>query len=171
MNIDVGAHLRAVRKMHGLSQRELAKRAGVTNGTISLIEQNRVSPSVSSLRKVLAGIPMSLGDFFTTDFSDTGNVFYGADELAEIGSGAGALTAAERTEITDIADEYVSLLRHHIQKEDGILFEMADRMLPPAEHLRLSRKGRIAVGADADLVALDAATLAVSEVWSAGMRR
>jgi DNA-binding XRE family transcriptional regulator len=44
MNIDVGAHLKAVRKMHGLSQRELAKRAGVTNGTISLIEQNRVSP-------------------------------------------------------------------------------------------------------------------------------
>ena len=60
MNIDVGVHLKAVRQMHGLSQRELAKRAGVTNGTISLIEQNRVSPSVSSLRKVLAGIPLSL---------------------------------------------------------------------------------------------------------------
>jgi transcriptional regulator with XRE-family HTH domain len=87
MNIDVGAHLRAVRKMHGLSQRELAKRAGVTNGTISLIEQNRVSPSVSSLRKVLSGIPMSLGDFFTTDFSDTGEVFYRAGDLTEIGSG------------------------------------------------------------------------------------
>jgi transcriptional regulator with XRE-family HTH domain len=27
--------------MYGLSQRELAKRAGVTNGLISLIEQNR----------------------------------------------------------------------------------------------------------------------------------
>ncbi|MGH8315339.1 MAG: helix-turn-helix domain-containing protein, partial [Steroidobacterales bacterium] len=43
-------HLRAVRSMYGLSQRELAKRAGVTNGMISLIEQNRVSPSVSSLK-------------------------------------------------------------------------------------------------------------------------
>lgn len=87
MNIDVGAHLRAVRQMHGLSQRELAKRAGVTNGTISLIEQNRVSPSVSSLRKVLSGIPMSLGDFFTTDFTETGTAFYAADDLTEIGSG------------------------------------------------------------------------------------
>ncbi len=57
--IDVGAHLRAVRTIYGLSQRELAKRAGVTNGLISLIEQNRVSPSVSSLKKVLDGIPMS----------------------------------------------------------------------------------------------------------------
>jgi len=71
--------------MHGLSQRELAKRAGVTNGTISLIEQNRVSPSISSLRKVLAGIPMSLGDFFTTDFSNTTKVFYGKDELTNLG--------------------------------------------------------------------------------------
>ena len=32
MTIDVGAHLKAVRTMYGLSQRELAKRAGVTTG-------------------------------------------------------------------------------------------------------------------------------------------
>ena len=51
--MDVGARLRMVRDRFGLSQRELAKRAGVTNGTISLIEQNRVSPSVSSLKKCL----------------------------------------------------------------------------------------------------------------------
>ena len=55
--------------MYGLSQRELAKRAGVTNGMISLIEQNRVSPSVSSLKKVLDGIPMSLAEFFTLDLA------------------------------------------------------------------------------------------------------
>ncbi|UCC14833.1 MAG: cupin domain-containing protein [Gammaproteobacteria bacterium] len=87
MNIDVGARLKTIRKMHGLSQRELAKRAGVTNGTISLIEQNRVSPSVSSLRKVLSGLPMSLGDFFTTDFSATPKVFFDQDELTELGDG------------------------------------------------------------------------------------
>ena len=69
MNVDVGAHLKAVRQMYGLSQRELAKRAGVTNGLISLIEQNRVSPSVSSLKKVLDGIPMALADFFTLDLA------------------------------------------------------------------------------------------------------
>jgi transcriptional regulator with XRE-family HTH domain len=87
MNIDVGARLKTIRKMHGLSQRELAKRAGVTNGTISLIEQNRVSPSVSSLRKVLSGLPMSLGEFFTTDFSVAPKVFFEQDELTELGDG------------------------------------------------------------------------------------
>ena len=51
--MDIGARLQLVRKSKGMSQRELAKRVGVTNSTISLIEQNKVSPSVSSLKKVL----------------------------------------------------------------------------------------------------------------------
>jgi mannose-6-phosphate isomerase-like protein (cupin superfamily) len=85
LSIDVGAHLRAVRTMYGLSQRELAKRAGVTNGLISLIEQNRVSPSVSSLKKVLDGIPMSLADFFTLDLGSSPQVFFTGDELPVMG--------------------------------------------------------------------------------------
>ena len=67
MTADVGNRLQAVRKLKGLSQRELARRVGVTNSTISLIEQNRVSPSVGSLKKVLDGIPMSMADFFAAD--------------------------------------------------------------------------------------------------------
>ena len=85
MTIDVGGHLKAVRVMYRLSQRELAKRAGVTNGTISLIEQNRVSPSVSSLKKVLDGIPMSLAEFFTLDLQANPQVFYARDELTDLG--------------------------------------------------------------------------------------
>jgi transcriptional regulator with XRE-family HTH domain len=65
MSIEVATRLQYIRKKNGLSQRELAKRAGVTNGTISLIEQNRVSPSVGSLKKLLECIPMSLAEFFT----------------------------------------------------------------------------------------------------------
>jgi transcriptional regulator with XRE-family HTH domain len=86
MTLDVGTHLKAVRQMYGLSQRELAKRAGVTNGLISLIEQNRVSPSVSSLKKVLDGIPMSLADFFTLDIGGQPQVFFPREDLTDIGS-------------------------------------------------------------------------------------
>jgi len=88
MSLDVGAHLKAVRQMYGLSQRELAKRAGVTNGLISLIEQNRVSPSVSSLKKVLDGVPMALADFFTLDLASKPQVFFRKEELADIGTGS-----------------------------------------------------------------------------------
>src|SRR5262249_26966153 len=98
MNIDVGARLRSVRTTFGLSQRELARRAGVTNGLISLIEQNRVSPSVSSLKKVLDGVPMSLAEFFTLDLSSAPQAFFGSAELAELGNEAVSLrlVAAQR---------------------------------------------------------------------------
>jgi transcriptional regulator with XRE-family HTH domain len=91
LTLDVGAHLRAVRTLYGLSQRELAKRAGVTNGLISLIEQNRVSPSVSSLKKVLDGIPMSLAEFFTLDLSTSPQVFFASEELTDLGDRTASL--------------------------------------------------------------------------------
>jgi transcriptional regulator with XRE-family HTH domain len=84
---DIGQRLRELRLMHGLSQRVLAKRAGVTNGTISLIEQNRISPSIGSLKKVLDGFPMSIADFLTLDLKPKSKVFFAAKELREIGSG------------------------------------------------------------------------------------
>src|ERR1700743_393618 len=87
MTLDVGAHLKAVRQMYGLSQRGVAKRSGVTNGLISLIEQNRVSPSVSSLKKVLDGIPMALAEFFTLDLAGKPEVFFPRSALADIGTG------------------------------------------------------------------------------------
>ncbi len=84
---DIGTRLRTVRQIYGLTQRELARRAGVTNGAISLIEQNRVSPSISSLKKILDGVPLSLADFFTLNFSPSDNVFFTAAELTEIAFG------------------------------------------------------------------------------------
>jgi len=86
--LDVGARLKSIRKLKGLSQRELAKRAGVTNSTISMIEKNSVSPSVSSLKKVLGGIPMSLVEFFSPEApqDQPPKVIYPADELLDIGS-------------------------------------------------------------------------------------
>lgn len=86
--MDIGARLKTIRQMKGLSQRELAKRAGVTNSTISMIEKNSVSPSVSSLKKVLSGIPMSLVDFFSLDIEHQKpqKVVYRPEELLNIGS-------------------------------------------------------------------------------------
>lgn len=109
--MDVGARLRMVRERMGLSQRELAKRAGVTNGTISLIEQNRVSPSISSLRKVLEGLPMTLSDFFTFDADPQApRVFYNKDELPNLGNDQIQLllvgTSHERRDIAILREVY-----------------------------------------------------------------
>lgn len=84
---DLGQRLRALREMHSLSQRELAKRAGVSNAVISLIEQNKTSPSVGMLKKVLAGIPISLADFFALEMTPREHIFFRAEELVEIAEG------------------------------------------------------------------------------------
>lgn len=81
--IDIGLRLKLIRERNGLSQRELAKRAGITNSNISMIEQGLVSPSINSLARVLSGIPMSLAQFFACDPLDVGVVVYSAESLMQ----------------------------------------------------------------------------------------
>ncbi|WP_458576428.1 helix-turn-helix domain-containing protein [Aliamphritea spongicola] len=64
-----------MRQIYGLSQRELAKRVGLTNSTISMIERNAVSPSVASLKKILSGIPMTVTEFLPPILKPNGRWF------------------------------------------------------------------------------------------------
>jgi len=90
MDIDVGLRLKIVRLRHQLSQRALAKRAGVANASISLIESGNTSPSVSALKRILAGIPMTLAEFFSDELPGMkSEVFYRAQDLIEISGGEG----------------------------------------------------------------------------------
>ena len=83
--MDTGERLKHLRQRHGLSIRELARRAGVSHASVSLIEKNEVSPSVSSLRKLLDCFPISMADFFAFDLDKPERHFFRADELLEVG--------------------------------------------------------------------------------------
>lgn len=85
--MDIGRRLRTVREHSGLSQRALAKRSGISNATISLIESSKLNPSVSVLKRILDGIPMDLSAFFAEQASQPEPSVYRADELVEIGRG------------------------------------------------------------------------------------
>ncbi len=88
MTIEIGTRLKTVRKHFQLSQRELAKKSGVTNATISLIEKNKVSPSVSSLKKVLDGLSMSLVEFFTFQSEEIPEqIYYKKSDQPDVGGG------------------------------------------------------------------------------------
>lgn len=87
MSVDIGSRLRHLRMAHNLSQRDLAKRAGVTNSTISLIESNSTNPSVGALKRILDGIPIGLAEFFSFEPERPRQAFYAAEELIEIGKG------------------------------------------------------------------------------------
>ncbi|MXQ10770.1 cupin domain-containing protein [Microvirga makkahensis] len=86
MSFDVGGRLKEIRLAKGLSQRDLAARSGVTHGLISLIEQNKTSPSVASLRKILGGIPMTMSEFFNDDRQLQDKVFFSPEELVDLTS-------------------------------------------------------------------------------------
>ncbi|MBK0326859.1 cupin domain-containing protein [Rhodobacteraceae bacterium F11138] len=83
--MDIGGRLKVMRETRGLTQRDLAARAGLTNGAISQIEQNKSSPSVASLKRLLDAIPMTMSEFFS-EFEENGaaKYFYSADELTEL---------------------------------------------------------------------------------------
>jgi transcriptional regulator with XRE-family HTH domain len=87
LHIDIGKRLKECRLRQGLSQRALAKKAGVTNGLISQIEQNSISPSIASLKKILDVLSMSLADFFTSDDGGNARYFYEREQLPDLGSG------------------------------------------------------------------------------------
>lgn len=128
--MDVGERLKQIRKLKGISQRELAKRAGVTNSTISMIEKNAVSPSVSSLKKILGCVPISIGDFFADD-TEPDKVVFRADEQPDIGTNNVKLLligASVKERTTNILREYYpsgadtgSEMLQHEGEEGGVV--------------------------------------------------
>ncbi len=80
-SVDFGTRLKYIREYNGLSQRELAKRAGVPHSSISMIEQGVNSPSINSLAKILGGIPMSMAQFFSCDLSQLNQQIFRAHDL------------------------------------------------------------------------------------------
>ncbi|MCK6472791.1 MAG: helix-turn-helix domain-containing protein [Planctomycetes bacterium] len=86
----VGSRLRDLRASRGLSLRALAERAGVTAGALSQIENGHTSPSVSTLKKLLAALGTTLGAFFAEDAaSEPGRFIYRKAELVNVASGNG----------------------------------------------------------------------------------
>jgi transcriptional regulator with XRE-family HTH domain len=68
--IDVGRRLREIRAMRDLSLRALAEKSGLNVNTLSLIENRRTSPSVSTLQHLAQTLQVNISAFFETDHGD-----------------------------------------------------------------------------------------------------
>lgn len=84
MSFDTGARLKAEREARKLSQRQLAAVAGVTAAMISMIEQNRTSPSIATMKKILSGLNMPLSAFFAEDEPPAAKWHFTPGEFREI---------------------------------------------------------------------------------------
>lgn len=83
---DTGGRLKSLRQAAGLSQRQLADRAGVPHGQISMIETGRSSPSVASLRRILGGLGITMSAFFEPDAAGATQVFFRGADLTDLTS-------------------------------------------------------------------------------------
>ncbi|UXN67179.1 cupin domain-containing protein (plasmid) [Phyllobacterium sp. A18/5-2] len=82
----IGIKLREMRRRRDLGLRELAARSGISHSTISLIERDKMSPSIDTLSAVLDALGTTLPGFFSDLQSSLPYTpFYGSDELVEIG--------------------------------------------------------------------------------------
>jgi len=76
----VGQNLRDLRKARGFSLRNLAKSSGLNINTLSMIENGKTSPSVSTLQQLALALKVPLSAFFDTTSIDKQIVFTSADE-------------------------------------------------------------------------------------------
>ena len=67
LEVHVGRRLRRLRGERGLSLRVLAEKSGLNVNTLSLIENERTSPSVSTLQQLAQGLQVPITEFFEAD--------------------------------------------------------------------------------------------------------
>jgi transcriptional regulator with XRE-family HTH domain len=66
VDVDVGRCLRELRTSHELSIRSLADKSGLNVNTLSLIENGKTSPSVSTLQQLASALNVPITAFFET---------------------------------------------------------------------------------------------------------
>ncbi len=132
-SVDVGARLKVARAARGFSQRDLATRAGVTNGMISMIEQNKHSPSVATLNRLTDALGLSFAEFFSLELPASRAVFYDRKDLVPLTEGRVTfrVVAGERRdkavqilhEVYEPGGDTGSEMLTHRGEEGGIVLE------------------------------------------------
>jgi transcriptional regulator with XRE-family HTH domain len=78
--VDIGCRLRELRKEHGLSIRAMAKKSHLSVNTLSLIENGRSSPSVSTLQQIALTLDIPITSFFEIELPNSMIVFQKAGQ-------------------------------------------------------------------------------------------
>jgi len=77
----IGRKIREIRKNKGLTIRKLAALAGCSNGYISQLEKETVTPSITILKKISNALGLRLVDFFWEEKDDETIVTRKSDRL------------------------------------------------------------------------------------------
>lgn len=78
--VNVGQRLQTLRMLRGLSQRALAEMSGLNFNTLSLIENEKTSPNVSTLQQLADALDVPVTAFFEVESQPTRVVFQKAED-------------------------------------------------------------------------------------------
>jgi transcriptional regulator with XRE-family HTH domain len=104
---DLGSRLREERERAGISQRELARRLGVSASLISQIESGQSKPSVSTLYGIVTELGVSLDDVFRVH----------EDELTQATAAGAESQDAAGGPVVHPAE------RHVVELDSGVIWE------------------------------------------------
>lgn len=111
--INVGRRLQELRTMQGLSIRSLAEISGLNFNTLSLIENEKTSPNVSTLQQLATALQIPINAFFETSFIYKDVVFQKVGQRArtmfphgELEDLGGGLALGEATPLLMISKPY-----------------------------------------------------------------
>lgn len=86
--MNIGARIKELRALNGLTQEELADRTELSKGFISQLERDLTSPSISTLADILQCLGITIGEFFAEDH-DEQIVFSNEDYFEKIDEESG----------------------------------------------------------------------------------
>jgi transcriptional regulator with XRE-family HTH domain len=89
--VNVGQRLRELRAERDLSIRALAEQSGLAINTLSLIENGKTSPSVSTLQQIAAALQVSITAFFETGVSKSSVSYVKAGQRSSVAFAYGTL--------------------------------------------------------------------------------
>jgi transcriptional regulator with XRE-family HTH domain len=69
-----GARLRHARKLHGMTMKAVAHKAGLTESYVSKLERDLLSPSLSALHRICEALDTNIGFLFASDRHPNGVV-------------------------------------------------------------------------------------------------
>ncbi|MEM0217755.1 MAG: CBS domain-containing protein [Candidatus Nezhaarchaeales archaeon] len=141
MSLPTPEDIRRMRIMAGLTQKELAERAGVSQSLIARIEAGTVDPRLSTLRKILKALIPSIGDLKAEQVMHRPVIWVDADEpvrnVVELMEkyGISQIPVLDKGNVVGTIHES-TLLRHFLKtKNPSLLFnkqarEVMDEPLP-----------------------------------------
>jgi transcriptional regulator with XRE-family HTH domain len=117
----LGDRLRNLRTERHLSQRDLAQLAGISTNSVSLIERDEISPSVSTLQSLAGGLKIKISYFFDDEYVGNTLLVKAADRPVITGNGLSIKGVGKRIKGQEVEPFSITLEPHGMSGERQVV--------------------------------------------------